>query len=89
MMSAGAVRPGGFGGTYGSAINKVKGGLGRMGKVQLLSGGFTYLFQFINMIFMLVGIVIILVLIPSLPIMFFLLISYFIARQKLWELRTL
>jgi hypothetical protein len=30
-----------------------------------------------------------LILIPSLPIIFFVLISYFIAREKLWQLRTL
>ncbi len=76
-------------GVYGSAINRVKGGVSNLGKISLLSGGFTYLFQFVNVIFMLIGIVVILILIPSLPIIFFVIISYFIAREKLWQLRTL
>ncbi len=76
-------------GLYGSGLNKIKSGMSSIGKVSLLSGGFTYLFQFINVIFMLIGIVVLLILIPSLPIIFFVLISYFIAREKLWQLRTL
>jgi hypothetical protein len=65
------------------------GGLGKMGKASPISGGFTLVFQFVNNMFMIFGIVIILILIPTIPIIIFLVISYFICRRKLWDLRTM
>ena len=74
---------------FGKGLSKAKGGLGKMGKASPISGGFTLVFQFVNNMFMIFGIVIILILIPTIPIIIFLVISYFICRRKLWDLRTM
>jgi hypothetical protein len=80
---------GGFLSKYSKGLDKMKGGLSKVGNKPLLSSGFAYFFQFLNGIFMVIGIILILVLIPTIPIMIFLVISYFICRRKLWEIRTL
>jgi hypothetical protein len=54
-----------------------------------LSGAFSMMFSFINSLFMIFGIVLILILIPTIPIMVFLVISYYICRRKLWDIRTM
>lgn len=74
---------------FDTGLGKMKSGMGKLGKMSPLSGGFTMVFQFVNAIFMIFGIVIILILIPTIPIIFFLVISYFICRRKLWDLRTM
>lgn len=74
---------------FGKGIDKAKGGLGKLSRKSPISGGFTMVFQFINGIFMIFGIVIILILIPTIPVIIFLVISYFICRRKLWDLRTM
>lgn len=74
---------------FDRGLGKMKSGMGKLGKMSPLSGGFTMVFQFINAIFMIFGIVIILILIPTIPIIVFLVISYFICRRKLWDLRTM
>lgn len=74
---------------YSKGLSKFKGGLKGVGSKPLISSGFTYFFQFLNALFMIIGIILILVLIPLVPILIFLTISYFIARRKLWTIRTL
>jgi hypothetical protein len=73
----------------GAGIDKAKMGLGKLSKVSPLQGGFSILFQFVNVFMMIFGIIIILVIIPTIPILIFFVISYFICRRKIWELRTL
>jgi hypothetical protein len=75
--------------SLGTGIDKARSGLGKLGKASPLQGGFTILFQFINVFMMIFGIIIILVLIPTIPILIFFAISYYICRRKIWELRTL
>lgn len=73
----------------GIGINKTKSGLGRITKVSPLNSGFSILFQFVSAFMMIFGIIIIIILIPTIPILIFFAISYFICRRKIWELRTL
>jgi competence protein ComGC len=73
----------------GMGINKTKSGLGRVTRASPLTSGFSILFQFVNGFMMIFGIIIILILIPTIPILIFFAISYFICRRKIWELRTL
>lgn len=74
---------------YSKGIGRIKGGVGKLSSASPISGAFSIVFSFINTLFMIFGIVIILILIPTLPIMLFLVICYYICRRKIWALRTM
>lgn len=74
---------------YKASIAKGKSGLSKAGNISPISSAFSVVTSIVSSIFMILGIVLILILVPTIPIMIFLTISYYIMRQKLWVLRTM
>jgi hypothetical protein len=76
-------------GMYSKGLDKVTGGLSAVGASSPISAAFNVVFSMISTVMMILGIVVILVLIPTIPIMIFLVICYYICRRKIWALRTM
>ena len=59
------------------------------GGISPITSGFNMVFSLVNSLFMIFGIVLILILIPTLPIIFFLIACYYLCRRQLWDIRTM
>lgn len=76
-------------GMYSKGLSGLTGGLQKVGASSPITAAFNVVFSMLSTLFMIFGIVLILILIPTIPIMIFLVICYYICRRKIWALRTM